>query len=224
MTEALRAQPFSLVLFDEVEKASPVVLQVLLQMLDDGRLTDGRGVTVDCSHAVIIFTSNIGAQQLLANAEAMHLETATVTAAGDADAAPVTASVHADVMRRVRATFAPEWLNRLDDIIIFTALSHASLRRIVRMQVAELSERLQRSDTPFSLSISDAAVDAVVAVAHDPAYGARPLNRYIVNTLGTRVARLMLSGGDTGDDAPPEARGMRVDVDSHGELQLITEK
>ncbi len=173
LTEAVRRRPFNVVLLDEVEKAHPEVLNVLLQLLDDGRLTDGQGRTVDFSNTVVILTSNLGHE---------FMTGASPAAAGR--------SVNDMVMASVRAHFRPEFLNRLDDIVIFSALSLEDLRAIIRLQVEEINKRLE--DREIRIVVSEAAGDVLIREAYDPMYGARPLRRHLDKKLVTQVSRMLL--------------------------------
>ncbi|MFJ3787778.1 ATP-dependent chaperone ClpB [Kitasatospora sp. NPDC090091] len=180
LTEAVRRRPYSVVLLDEVEKAHPEVFDVLLQVLDDGRLTDGQGRTVDFRNAILILTSNLGSQFLV-------------------DPATPEDRKKALVLESVRAAFKPEFLNRLDDIVVFDPLGTAELSRIVDLQVARLGERLR--DRRLTLQVSEAARDWLALTGYDPAYGARPLRRLVQSAIGDQLARAILSGqvhdGDT---------------------------
>ncbi|MCQ4081664.1 AAA family ATPase [Streptomyces sp. RB6PN25] len=180
LTEAVRRRPYTVVLLDEVEKAHPEVFDMLLQVLDDGRLTDGQGRTVDFRNTILILTSNLGSQYLV-NPE--------LTAARKRDA----------VLETVRQSFKPEFLNRLDDIVVFTALSEDELRRIARLQVDRLADRLK--DRRLELDVTDAALDWLAREGNDPAYGARPLRRLVQTAIGDQLAREILAGevrdGDT---------------------------
>merc|ERR1712023_257237 len=161
LTEALRRNPYSVVLFDELEKAHPDVLNVLLQVLDDGRITDSQGRCVDCSNAVFIMTSNMGQEPLLAAARA---------GGNDVDAAKQMC------LTTIRASLRPELLNRLDDIIVFNPLSGTTLRSVARMLLKDVSKRLE--DLDMQMTLSDAAIDHALIEAYDPELGARPLRRY----------------------------------------------
>ncbi|MFE0458097.1 ATP-dependent chaperone ClpB [Kitasatospora sp. NPDC058965] len=180
LTEAVRRRPYSVVLLDEVEKAHPEVFDVLLQVLDDGRLTDGQGRTVDFRNAILILTSNLGSQ---------YLVDPTVPAAAKKEL----------VLESVRSSFKPEFLNRLDDIVVFEPLGSAELSRIVDLQVAKLGERLR--ERRLTLDVTPAARDWLSLTGYDPAYGARPLRRLIQSAIGDQLARAILSGqvhdGDT---------------------------
>ncbi len=179
LTEPVRRRPYAVLLFDEIEKAHPDVWNVLLQVLDDGRLTDGQGRTVDFRNTVIILTSNIGSQHIL------H-------ATGDAD-------VKAAVNEELRRAFRPEFLNRLDETIIFHRLAREDLRAIVDIQLRDFGKRLERRD--LSLAVDDAAKDALGEIGWDPVYGARPLKRAIQQHLENPMAQKILAGayepGDT---------------------------
>ncbi|MFW9258549.1 MULTISPECIES: ATP-dependent chaperone ClpB [unclassified Nostoc] len=183
LTEAIRRRPYSVILFDEIEKAHPDVFNIFLQILDDGRVTDAQGHKVDFKNAIIIMTSNIGSQYIL-------------DVAGD--------NAHYDEMRRrvmeaMRNSFRPEFLNRIDEIIIFHGLDKKELRQIVLLQVERLRQRL--SDRKISLKLSDTALDFLAEVGYDPVYGARPLKRAIQRELETQIAKSILRGefndGDT---------------------------
>ncbi len=176
LTEAIRRRPYAVVLFDEIEKAHPDVFNVMLQILDDGRVTDSQGHTVDFKNTVIIMTSNIGSQYIL-------------DVAGDNTQYEEMSS---RVMEAMRASFRPEFLNRIDEIIIFHALEQSQLREIVRIQVQRLEKRL--SDRQITLKLSDAALDFLAEVGYDPTFGARPLKRAIQKELETQIAKQILRG------------------------------
>ncbi|WP_329134592.1 ATP-dependent chaperone ClpB [Streptomyces sp. NBC_01476] len=173
LTEAVRRRPYSVVLLDEVEKAHPEVFDVLLQVLDDGRLTDGQGRTVDFRNVILILTSNLGSQYLV-------------------DPTIGAEQKKQQVLETVRASFKPEFLNRLDDIVVFSALDRDELRRIARLQTDRLATRLR--DRRLTLEITDPALDWLAAEGNDPAYGARPLRRLIQTAIGDPLARAILSG------------------------------
>ncbi|MFG2090968.1 MULTISPECIES: ATP-dependent chaperone ClpB [unclassified Spirillospora] len=174
LTEAVRRRPYSAVLLDEVEKAHPEVFDILLQVLDDGRLTDGQGRTVDFRNAILILTSNIGSQFLV-------------------DPTLENGAKREAVWNAVRNSFKPEFLNRLDDVILFDALSTAELTRIVDLQVAKLAERL--AERQLTLKVTDAAREWLAMTGYDPLYGARPLRRLVQTAIGDQLARELLSGG-----------------------------
>ena len=180
LTEAVRRRPYSVVLFDEVEKANPEIFDVLLQVLDDGRLTDGQGRTVDFKNTILIMTSNLGSQFL-------------VNEDMDTDAKKKA------VMDAVHMNFKPEFLNRLDDIVMFHPLTREELGGIVDIQVAGVSQRL--TDRRITLDVTDSAREWLANTGYDPAYGARPLRRLVQTEVGDQLARMLLAGkvhdGDT---------------------------
>ncbi|WP_422117226.1 ATP-dependent chaperone ClpB [Brachybacterium sp. UNK5269] len=173
LTEAVRRRPYSVVLLDEIEKAHPDVFDVLLQVLDDGRLTDGQGRTVDFRSTILILTSNLGAHAV---------QDPTLTEP----------EKHERVMQVVRASFKPEFLNRLDDVVIFEALTREQLSRIVTLQIAEVAARL--ADRRIALEVDDAATRWLADEGFDPMYGARPLKRLVQKEIGDGLARLILKG------------------------------
>ena len=173
LTEAVRRRPYSVVLLDEVEKAHEQTFDVLLQLLDDGRLTDGQGRTVDFRNVILVMTSNLGSHFLI-----------------DPTLAP--GAKHDAVMAAVHATFKPEFLNRLDEVVIFDPLSTDDLASIVDLQVAGLAKRLE--DRRISLEVTPAAREWLAITGYDPAYGARPLRRLVQREIGDRLARSLLSG------------------------------
>jgi ATP-dependent Clp protease ATP-binding subunit ClpB len=177
LTEAVRRKPYSVVLFDEIEKAHTDVFNILLQVLDDGRVTDAQGRTVDFRNTVIIMTSNIGAEYLVTGAST------------DADIDPETRE---RVMAELRAHFRPEFLNRVDDIVLFRRLTLPQIERIVDLQTDELRRRL--AEHGATLELTDAARRAIAEHGYDPVYGARPLRRYLAHELETRIGRALLSG------------------------------
>ncbi|MFJ2822993.1 ATP-dependent chaperone ClpB [Streptomyces toxytricini] len=191
LTEAVRRRPYSVVLLDEVEKAHPEVFDILLQVLDDGRLTDGQGRTVDFRNTILILTSNLGSHFLM-----------------DPTATPE--EKRERVLETVRASFKPEFLNRLDDLVVFSALTGDELARIAELQVARLAKRL--ADRRLALDVTPAALAWLADKGNDPAYGARPLRRLIQTAVGDRLAKEILAGevrdGDT----------VRVDVAGDGLL------
>ncbi|MCA3741268.1 AAA family ATPase, partial [Phenylobacterium sp.] len=175
LTEAVRRRPYQVVLFDEVEKAHPDVFNVLLQVLDDGRLTDGQGRTVDFRNTLLIMTSNLGSEFLAAQKEGEDVE-----------------AVRSDVMGVVRGHFRPEFLNRVDEIILFRRLGRAEMDNIVRIQLRRLEKLL--ADRRMTLSLDDAAMTWLADKGYDPVYGARPLKRVIQKDLVDPVARKLLQG------------------------------
>ena len=183
LTEAVRRRPYSVILFDEIEKAHPDVFNIMLQILDDGRVTDSQGRTIDFKNAVIIMTSNIGSQYIL-------------DLAGDDNRY---GEMQSRVMEAMQSHFRPEFLNRIDELIIFRSLRKDQLRNITQLQVQMLEKRL--SDRKMSLQLSESALDFLVEVGYDPVYGARPLKRAIQKELETNIAKAILRGefgeGDT---------------------------
>ncbi|OLO58418.1 ATP-dependent chaperone ClpB [Actinomyces oris] len=173
LTEAVRRRPYSVVLLDEVEKAHPEVFDILLQVLDDGRLTDGQGRTVDFRNVILVLTSNLGSQFLT-------------------DPLTSPEEKRNEVMSVVQASFKPEFLNRLDDIIVFEALSKEELGEIVDIQLARIAKRL--TGRRLSLEVTDAARSWLADEGYDPAYGARPLRRLVQREIGDRLARMLLAG------------------------------
>jgi ATP-dependent Clp protease ATP-binding subunit ClpB len=180
LTEAVRRRPYSVILLDEVEKAHPEVFDILLQVLDDGRLTDGQGRTVDFRNTILVLTSNLGSQFLVE---------------------PLTSAEEKkqQVLEVVRASFKPEFLNRLDDLVVFSALNKEELERIAGLQIGRLAKRL--AERRLSLEVSDAALAWLADEGNDPAYGARPLRRLVQTAIGDRLAKEILAGevkdGDT---------------------------
>ena len=188
LTEAVRRKPYSAILFDEVEKAHPDVFHVLLQLLDDGRLTDAQGHVVDFKNTVVIMTSNIGSPHLLEG----------VTEAGE-----IRASARDAVMADLRRHFRPEFLNRIDDIVLFKPLLLSEITRIVDLLIADLNSRL--SDRQMELSLTADAKAFVARNGFDPVFGARPLKRFLQRELETRIGRALISG-DIAD-------GSQIEVD-----------
>ena len=183
LTEAVRRKPYSVVLFDEIEKAHPDVFNVLLQVLDDGRITDSQGRTVDFKNTILIMTSNIGSPYLLDGID---------------ENGQIRPEAQKQVMDDLRAHFRPEFLNRLDEIIMFKPLTKANIGNIVDLMVKDLDKRL--SDQELSLTLTEAAKENVIENGYDPVYGARPLKRYLQNYVETLAAKKILSGDvHTGD-------------------------
>ncbi|MGA1131749.1 MAG: ATP-dependent chaperone ClpB [Prochlorotrichaceae cyanobacterium] len=176
LTESVRRRPYAVILFDEIEKAHPDVFNIMLQILDDGRVTDAQGHTVDFKNSIIIMTSNIGSSYIL-------------DVAGDDGRYE---EMRTRVMDSMRSNFRPEFLNRIDEIIIFHSLQRHQLRHIVRIQSQRLADRL--ADRKISLQISDEAIDFLVEVGYDPVYGARPLKRSLQRELETPIAKAILRG------------------------------
>ncbi|MDA0842068.1 MAG: ATP-dependent chaperone ClpB [Planctomycetota bacterium] len=177
LTEAIRRKPYSVILFDEIEKAHHDIFNVLLQILDDGRVTDSHGRTVDFKNTVIIMTSNIGSHYLLE---------------GVTDTGEIKESARENVMRELRSHFRPEFLNRVDDTILFKPLTLEEIKCIVDLQIEHLRARLE--DQGIQMTLHDTAREFVARNAYDPAYGARPLKRYLQRELETRIARAIIAG------------------------------
>ncbi|MGN0514713.1 MAG: ATP-dependent chaperone ClpB [Lachnospiraceae bacterium] len=177
LTEAVRRKPYSVVLFDEIEKAHPDVFNVLLQVLDDGRITDSQGRTVDFKNTIIIMTSNLGSSFLLDGID---------------DKGEITPEAESMVMSELRNHFRPEFLNRLDEIIMFKPLTKDNIGNIINLLIADINRRL--ADKELSVELTDSAKDYVVEHGFDPVYGARPLKRYMQKTVETLAAKLILSG------------------------------
>ncbi|KAI9335336.1 P-loop containing nucleoside triphosphate hydrolase protein [Obelidium mucronatum] len=173
LTETVRRHPYSVLLFDEIEKAHPQVLNILLQVLDDGRLTDGQGRVVDFTNTVIIMTSNIGARYLQ-------------------EVDDVTNEVEARVMQEVKSTFKPELLNRISDIVVFSPLRQKQLHKIVYAQLSQISQRLESRN--IKLQMTDAAANSILEASYDPHYGARPLRRYLERRVVTQLSRMLVAG------------------------------
>ncbi len=192
LTEAVRRRPYSVVLFDEIEKAHPEVFNVLLQVLDDGRLTDGQGRTVDFRNTVIIMTSNIGSQYIV-------------------DVATVQKEVERRVMEALRGAFRPEFLNRVDDIVIFHALSREQLKQIIEIQLGRLRKLV--AERQITIDLTDAAKDMLISEGYDPAYGARPLKRVLQRRVQDPLAVEILQGRVRDGD--------RVVIDREGEGLVI---
>jgi ATP-dependent Clp protease ATP-binding subunit ClpB len=196
LTEAVRRKPYAVILFDEIEKAHSDVFNVLLQLLDDGRLTDSQGRTVDFKNAVIIMTSNIGSPHLIEGLD---------------DEGQISEAARSQVMRELQAHFRPEFLNRVDDVVLFKPLRLEEISRIVGLMTAEIQDRL--AQRRISLNLSEVALEHIAREGFDPVYGARPLKRFLQRELETRLARGLVAGQIT--------EGMRVAVEvENGELVL----
>ncbi len=193
LTEAVRRRPYAVVLFDEIEKAHPEVLNVMLQLLDDGRLTDGKGRTVDFKNTVVIMTSNVGSHFIAeaAQAESGRLKPASTDGGGRLQPA-LSEGVRREVMEALRAHFRPEFLNRVDEIIVFNALSREEMRTIIDIQLRGLMKRLE--DRKIHVELSDRAKDLLIAEGYDPTYGARPLKRTIQRRVLDTLAIKVLEG------------------------------
>jgi ATP-dependent Clp protease ATP-binding subunit ClpB len=195
LTEAVRRRPYSVVLFDEIEKAHPDVFNALLQILDDGRLTDSQGRTVDFRNTVVIMTSNIGSLHLLEGLED----------------GGISEDARGRVMAELRGHFRPEFLNRVDDIILFKPLTLAEIEQIVDLQIADVRRRL--ADRRIELEVGEAAREVIAREGYDPVYGARPLKRFIQREVETRIGRALLAG------EVEEGATIEIDV-ADGELSV----
>ena len=200
LTEAVRRKPYSVVLFDEIEKAHPDVFNVLLQVLDDGRITDSQGRTVDFKNTILILTSNLGAQELLSSIE---------------EKGEITEECENAVMNELRGRFRPEFLNRLDEIIMFHPLTKDNISHIIDLLMTNLNDRLK--DKEISVALTDAAKDFIVEAGYDPIYGARPLKRYLQKSVETISAKMIL-----GDEVEQEDQ-IVIDL-ADGRLTGRTEK
>ena len=187
LTEAVRRNPYSIVLLDEVEKAHQDVFNILLQILDDGRITDSKGVTVDFKNTIIIMTSNLGSQYAFEPDEDLR---------------------HDHYMEEVHKYFKPEFVNRIDEIIVFNALNHDVLVRIADKFLSQLQKRLDNKD--ITLQVTDEAKQRIITYGMDPAFGARPMKRHIQREVETKIARKIL------EDPSAEGRTMILDADDHG--------
>ncbi|XP_057995661.1 chaperone protein ClpB1 [Hevea brasiliensis] len=209
LTEAVRRRPYSVVLFDEVEKAHHSVFNTLLQVLDDGRLTDGQGRTVDFSNTVIIMTSNLGAEPLLSGL----MDKCSMQVARDR------------VMQEVRKHFRPELLNRLDEIVVFDPLSRDQLRKVARLQMKDVAVRL--AERGIALAVTDAALNYILAESYDPVYGARPIRRWLEKKVVTELSRMLVreeidENSTVYIDAGPKGGDLAYRVEKNGGLVNAT--
>ncbi|KAJ1996605.1 hypothetical protein H4R26_006131, partial [Coemansia thaxteri] len=180
----VRKRPYAVILFDEIEKAHPNVLNILLQLLDDGRLTDGQGRAVDFTQCVIILTSNIGQDRILRYTSDSTLD---YRSSGE-----LPESVRNLVLNDLRHTLRPELLNRLDEIVVFNSLGYENLKSVVHLQLAQIATRLE--ERSISLAMDDAAVDYVLKESYDPLYGARPIKRFLEKHLVTVLSKEIIRG------------------------------
>jgi ATP-dependent Clp protease ATP-binding subunit ClpB len=199
LTEAVRRKPYAVVLFDEIEKAHPEVFNALLQILDDGRLTDAQGRTVNFRNTVVIMTSNIGSLHLLDG----------IDASGE-----IMEDVRDRVMAELRGHFRPEFLNRVDETILFKPLTLAEIEQIVDLQLEDLRKRL--ADRQITIELSEPARELIARQGYDPVYGARPLRRYIQRVVETQIGRALLSGRIL------DGATIRLDSDANAEELLVT--
>ena len=202
LTEAVRRHPYSVVLFDEVEKAHPDVFNILLQVLDDGRITDSQGRTVDFKNTVIILTSNLGSDLILEDLEKSR-------AMGKNELSEEAKNAIDQLLKR---QFRPEFLNRLDDIVYYKSLTKQEIGSIVDLMLADLRRRL--ADKQLNLVVTDAAKNAIIDGGYDPIYGARPLKRYIQAHVETMIAKEIIGGSHAAGDT------LTVDADTEGKLVL----
>jgi ATP-dependent Clp protease ATP-binding subunit ClpB len=196
LTEAVRRRPYSVVLFDEVEKAHPDVFNVLLQVLDDGRITDSQGRTVDFKNTIIILTSNLGSQYLLE---------------GIGPDGTITEEAKNQVNALLKQSFRPEFLNRLDEIVFYKPLTRDNITGIIDLQMQDLNRRLE--DKQLRCVLTEEAKSFIIEAAYDPLYGARPLRRYVQHTVETLIARKIL----TGDMTPGSVLEVQV---QNGDLEV----
>jgi ATP-dependent Clp protease ATP-binding subunit ClpB len=203
LTEAVRRHPYSVILFDEVEKAHPDVFNILLQVLDDGRLTDGQGRTVDFRNSLIVLTSNLGSEFLSQLAEGASVE-----------------SVRESVMGAVRRTFRPEFLNRLDEILLFNRLQPAEMKHIIDIQLGHLNRLLM--DRRITLEVSPAAKAWLAEQGYEPLYGARPLKRVIQRTLQNPLAEKLLSGDIRDEQVVTVDLDPTLDANGGGKLTITS--
>ena len=202
LTEAVRRKPYSVVLFDEIEKAHPDVFNVLLQVLDDGRITDSQGRTVDFKNTILIMTSNIGANYLLEGIR------------GDGS---IDEKCQELTMNDLKAHFRPEFLNRLDEIIMFKPLTKGNIRAIIDLLIADVNRRLEEKE--LKIELTEAAKDFVVDGGYDPMYGARPLKRYLQKNVETLAARLILAGNVGREDTILiDVKGGKLAADVKGQI------
>ncbi|CAN6445607.1 unnamed protein product [Victoria cruziana] len=205
LTEAVWRRPYRVILFDEVEKAHVSVFNALLQVLDDGKLTDGQGRTVDFTNSVIIMTSNLGAEHLLSG----MVGGTSLQSARDL------------VMLEVRRHFRPELLNLLDEVVVFDPLPHDQLRKVARLQMKDVAARL--AERVVALAVSDATLDVVLAQSYDPVYGARPIRRWLEKNVVTELSMMLIKdeideNSTVYIDASPGAKGLTYRVEKYGGL------
>ena len=193
MTEAVRRKPYSVVLFDEIEKAHPDVFNVLLQVLDDGRITDSQGRTVDFKNTILIMTSNIGSQYLLDGID---------------ESGNISKEAKELVTNELRNHFRPEFLNRLDEQIMFKPLTKDNIGGIIELLIVDVNKRLK--DKKISIALTDAARSYIVDNGYDPIYGARPLKRFVQKNVETLAGKLILSDGIS------EGETILIDYDENG--------
>lgn len=201
LTEAVRTKPYSIILLDEIEKAHPDVFNILLQVLDDGRLTDSKGRVANFKNTIIIMTSNIGSDLILENFEDLE-------AVGDKHRTEIIETTKVEVFNKLKESVRPEFLNRIDDKIMFLPLTKAEIKRIATIQVRQLTKNLQEQG--YQLNLSDKALDLLSDLGYDPQFGARPLKRVIQKEIVNELAKLLLSG------VPVPDQTIRIDIDAKG--------
>ena len=198
LTEAVRRKPYSVVLFDEIEKAHPDVFNILLQVLDDGRITDSQGRTVNFKNTIIILTSNLGSNVILDNID---------------QNGNIKQEAKEQIDRLLKQTFRPEFLNRLDDTVLFTPLTRENVYKIIDIMLKKLESRLEKQN--LKLEVTQAAKDLIVDGGYDVTFGARPLKRYIESNVETKVAKAILQGNmDEGDTIVVDAKDGEIVVSS----------
>jgi ATP-dependent Clp protease ATP-binding subunit ClpC len=207
LTEVVRRHPYSLLLLDEVEKAHPDVFNILLQVLDDGRLTDSQGRTVDFSHTVIVMTSNLGSEAITRRGAGLGFTAGGTEAAEEAR--------REQILRPLREHFRPEFLNRIDEVVVFRQLTEEQLRRVTDLLLDQTRRRLRAQD--IDVDFTDAAVDLLARRGYQPEYGARPLRRTIQREVDNELSRFLLDGRVTA------GHRVRVDVEG-GELVFDAER
>jgi ATP-dependent Clp protease ATP-binding subunit ClpC len=195
LTDKVRSKPYSVVLFDEIEKAHPEVWSVLLQIMEDGRLTDGQGRRVDFKNSIVVMTSNVGAQDITSKRKALGFSSG---AAGGESGTKSLDEIRERVMEELKKTFKPEFLNRIDDTIVFHQLDKEHIRGVAEIMLGELRERM--AALGVSLNVDDSAIDELVREGFDPVYGARPLRRVIQSKIEDVAAELILEGKFTPGD------------------------
>ena len=198
LTEAVRRKPYSVVLFDEIEKAHPDVFNILLQVLDDGRITDSQGRTVNFKNTIIILTSNLGSGAILDGID---------------QNGNISDEAKEQIDKLLKQTFRPEFLNRLDDTVLFTPLTRENVFRIIDIMLTKLQSRLEKQN--LKLQVTDAAKNIIVDGGYDVTFGARPLKRYIESNVETKVAKAILKGNmDEGDTIVVDASNGEITVSS----------
>jgi ATPases with chaperone activity, ATP-binding subunit len=197
LTEAVRRKPYSVILLDEIEKAHKDVFNILLQILDDGRITDSQGRTVDFKNTIIIMTSNIGSEYLLEG----------INAFGE-----ITEKTESAVMELLKNYFRPEFLNRIDEIVLYKPLNKEAIGKIVTLLLKDLQKRLE--ERQITVTLTQQAIDAVIEMGFDPAYGARPLKRYLQKHIETMVGKEIIKGN------VHEGQAIVIDVDPNGDFYM----